>query len=205
MFIVVKVTTVYMSLTDYRAKLCEKCGSYMIQHKTLIGYIKCHSCGYQKMENPIITLENYITSTNSHPELLNDPGYTQEIKDNAGKLLDKVNAFLHELGIKEAKVNSGWRSPTINAGIPNAAKSSNHLKALAIDLSDKNGELRKLMLDNLEMAKKYGIYFEDMRWTPTWVHMQIVAPMSGKRIYVPSAAPAIKPDAWSGTYDAKYN
>lgn len=177
----------------------------MIPHKSLRGYIKCHSCGYQKMENPIITLEQYITSNGQHPELLTDSGYTQEIKDNAGKLLDKVNAFLHELGISSAIANSGWRSPTINAGIPNAATGSKHLKALAIDLKDKDGELRKIILDNLQIAKNYGLYFEDMRWTPTWLHIQIVPPASGKRIFIPSTAPAIKPDAWSGTYDSQFN
>lgn len=194
-----------MSLTQFRLKLCEKCGTYMIPHKTLHGYIKCHSCGYQKMENPIITLEQYITSNGQHPELLADSGYTQEIRDNAGKLLDRVNAFLHELGILSVVTNSGWRSPTINAGIPNAAKGSKHLKALAIDLRDKDGELRKIILNNLQIAKNYGLYFEDMRWTPTWLHIQIVPPASGKRIFIPSTAPAIKPDAWSGTYDPKFN
>jgi len=194
-----------MNLRQFTAKLCEKCGTYMIQHPTIHGYIKCHSCGYMKMENPIITLENYITSNSLHPELLNDPGYTKEIQDNANRLLDKVNAFLHELNISQAKVNSGWRSPTINTSIPNAAKGSNHLKALAVDLGDANGELRKIVLSKLDIAKKYGIYFEDMRWTPTWLHCQIVVPGSGKRIYIPSTAPAIKSDAWSGTYDSKFN
>lgn len=177
----------------------------MLDNQKVNGYLKCHSCGYMKMVNPIITLEEYITSGDAHPEMLAANDYNKEVQDNANKLLDKVNAFLHDIGIDGVKVNSGWRSPEINAKIPGAAKSSNHLKALAIDLSDKDGNLRKIVLENLEKAQQYGLYFEDMRWTATWLHIQCVPPVSKHRIYVPSTAPATKPDAWSGTYDKKFD
>jgi DNA-directed RNA polymerase subunit M/transcription elongation factor TFIIS len=201
LFKVPKITTKYMNLRDFGSQLCDKCGTYMVPHKTISGYVKCHHCGYQKMENPIITLESYLMDR--HITYKNE--YTKEIEQNAKNLLDKINAFLHEIGIKERKVNSGWRPAGINDTTQNAAKGSNHLKALAIDLEDKNGDLRTLVLKNLDKAKQYGIYFEDMRWTKGWIHMQIVPPKSGKRIYIPSTAPALDPNAWSGFYDKKYD
>ena len=131
--------------------------------------------------------------------------WTPEIERNATALLEKVNAFLEILRWKDAKVNSGWRPAAVNGKIANAAKKSNHMIGFAIDLADPDGRLRELVLLNLEEAQKLSLYFEDFRYTKGWVHMQIVAPGSKKRIFVPSAEVPPHPKLWDGKYDPKYN
>lgn len=131
--------------------------------------------------------------------------WTPELEKNAKELLDKVNMFLLKLGVKKAKVNSGWRPAAINDATSNAAKSSTHMTGKGIDLGDADGKLWELVVKNLEEAKRLGLYFEDKRWTSTWVHIQCVPPKSGNRIYIPSSAPAPAPKAWDGVYDKKFN
>jgi hypothetical protein len=56
------------------------------------------------------------------------------------------------------------------------------------------------ILQNIDIVKNLGIYIEDFRWTPTWVHLQIKAPNSKKTIYIPNDKPAPAPDRWDGKY-----
>lgn len=128
--------------------------------------------------------------------------YTDNISANLDKLLVVMNQVRAAYG-KPMNVNSGWRPPQINEETSNAAKGSNHLWGLACDIGDADGSLWKWVLFNLPLMQKLGIYFEDKRWTPTWVHFQIVPPGSKKRIYVPSSAPAQAPQIWDGQYDTK--
>ena len=134
--------------------------------------------------------------------------YTKEISDNLDRLLGAMNQVRAAYG-KPMTVSSGWRPPSINGSIAGAAKKSNHMLGLAVDISDKDGKLREWVLSNLDLMQKLGIYFEDFRWTPTWVHFQVVSPKSSKRIFIPYADikknPMIAPDAWSGAYDSKYD
>lgn len=126
--------------------------------------------------------------------------YTQEISDNIDKMLEPLNIVRQEYG-KPMYVSSGWRPPAINESTSNSGKASNHLKGLAVDFKDHDGKLREWVIANLKRLAELGFYFEDFRWTPTWVHFQIVPPGSKRRVYIPSTKPAIKPDAWSGEYD----
>jgi hypothetical protein len=120
---------------------------------------------------------------------------------NLATLLMRVNALLqHYKG--PIKVNSGYRSPSINAAIGGAAKSW-HQECAAIDLSDADGQLWAYCLANLELCAELGLWLEDKRWTPTWVHLQIYPPKSGKRVFAPKAGPAPAPKAWTGHYDSK--
>lgn len=151
-----------------------------------------------------LTLVDWASSSNKYPERLKSPEYTDEVKKNAQILLDKVNALLEELGVDSVTISSGFRPSAVNASV-GGAKKSNHLDGHALDLVDYNGSLRDLFLKNLELAKKYGIHFEDFRWTPGWVHAQDKVPGSKKRIFVPSSAPATAPKAWSGKYDSKFD
>lgn len=129
--------------------------------------------------------------------------YTKEISDNLDKLLEVMNKVRSAYG-KPMTVSSGWRPAAINSATSGAAAKSNHMIGLAVDIKD-DGSVRKWVLDNLQLMKDLGLYFEDWRWTPTWCHFQIVPPKSGKRIYVPSTAPAKEPNAWSGKYDSKFD
>jgi len=130
--------------------------------------------------------------------------YTQEISGNIDRLLVPINA-VRDAYDKPMSVSSGWRPPAINEATSNAAEKSNHLKGLAVDFKDPNGKLRDWVLDNLAFIASLGIYLEDFRWTPGWVHMQIVPPGSKRRIYRPSMADARDPNAWDGKYDKSLN
>jgi hypothetical protein len=133
---------------------------------------------------------------NKNKKFAND--LTVEITENVTKLLIAVDKFLANY-TKPVIISSGWRPKSYNAQI-GGATSSNHITGLAIDLKDTDNRLFEYVLQNLELAKELGLYFEDKRWTPTWVHIQLIAPKSGKRIFVPNSKPALAPDIWDGKY-----
>jgi len=130
--------------------------------------------------------------------------YTQEISDNLDRLLIPINKIREAWNIPMT-VNSGWRPPSINASTPGAAPGSKHMLGLAVDISDTDGSLWAWVLQNLQLMSDLGIYLEDRRWTKTWVHFQLGQPKSGHRIFVPSASPALAPDAWDGEYDHSFD
>lgn len=130
--------------------------------------------------------------------------YTKEISDNLDKLLIVLNKIQEKAG-RNFHVNSGWRPAAINAAISGAAVHSNHTKGLAADISDPTGSIMYWVLDNLEFMKELGVFMEDFRWTPTWVHFQIVPVHSGHRIFIPNMKPAPAPERWDGRYDPSMN
>lgn len=126
---------------------------------------------------------------------------TAEIRHNAEQLVGKVNNLLAfaevdgvepGLSVRGDAIASGWRPPAVNDATTNAAAGSKHRTGQAVDLAD--GGARKLArwcLTNLDALETIGLWMEDPRWTPSWVHLQLVPPGSGKRVYVPSTAPAL--------------
>jgi hypothetical protein len=62
---------------------------------------------------------------------------------------------------------------------------SAHLEAAAADISDTTGALWRWCMSNLALLEELHLYLEDRSRTPTWVHFQIWAPASGKRIFMP--------------------
>lgn len=130
--------------------------------------------------------------------------FTKEISANIDQLLEIINQVRAAYG-SPMTVSSGWRPPSINASTPGAAPKSNHMKGLAVDIRDTDGSLWQWTMGNLDLMQRLGIFLEDRRWTPSWVHYQIVPPKSQKRIFVPSSAAASDPNAWDGAYDAKYD
>ena len=121
---------------------------------------------------------------------------TGQIHAAAVITVDRVNALLElaELdGIKRDKVSSGWRPPSINAVTKNAAKSSKHLTGEACDIHDPDRALAQWCLKHPALLVTCELWCEDFRWTPTWVHFQILPPKSGKRIYIPSNTPPKAP------------
>jgi len=118
---------------------------------------------------------------------------TDEIRLNAQETIDRVNRLLEYAGRSVDDVNSGWRPPSINEQIKNAAKRSNHLIGRAVDVRDIDRSLATWVADNADILLVCDLYCEDFRWTPTWVHFQTVPPGSGRRIYIPSTAPALDP------------
>lgn len=115
---------------------------------------------------------------------------------NLEKLLKVLNEFRKAYG-KPMRVTSGYRTPQIHRRIYGDPSNplgaiplkSNHLQGLACDFADPKMEIMNFILDNKSLCETLGLYFEDFDWTPGWVHMQIVPPRSGKRIFVPNSEP----------------
>jgi hypothetical protein len=89
-------------------------------------------------------------------------------------------------------VASGWRPPPVNDLTTNAAAHSRHMIGGACDIYDPHGELAMWLRHNMPHAEDIGLWFEDFRCTPTWVHGQTVPPKSNNRVYIPSLAWAQK-------------
>ena len=86
-------------------------------------------------------------------------------------------------------------------GIYNEKKvplSSKHMTGYAADFADVNKKLAHWVLDNIDWCKQNGFYFENfganidtLKWdkkydkTPTWLHLQIIPPKSGRVIFNP--------------------
>lgn len=121
---------------------------------------------------------------------LNKNGYptTPEIDANLAILLERLNKIRKMWG-KPMNVSSGLRSQAkqdelIASGKSNAPKSK-HLTGQAADISDPKGELQAWILNNIKHLEQIGLWLEDFKATPTWVHFQCVPPKSGKRIFLP--------------------
>ena len=138
----------------------------------------------------------------------NNKPHPQAHGTNAALLLGAVNPFLDEAaaagaygywidpdtgtqisGAKGGSGDGGYRLPSSKTG----SKTSKHLEANAVDVYDPDRKLAAWCVLNKAILAKYGLYMEDPRWTPGWVHLQRVPPGSGKIIYVPSkSAPLAK-------------
>lgn len=131
--------------------------------------------------------------------------YTKEVSGNLDRVLEKINIVRKNYG-EPMVVNSGWRPLEYNRKVPGAALKSKHIKGLAIDISDKDNKLWDWCMANLDLLQHLGLYLEDRRYTPTWVHFQIEPPGSGKRVFVPYASAPPYPHLWDNEYDrAKYD
>lgn len=127
----------------------------------------------------MITLsEYYLGRDQSHRDEL-----TREICDQAKITVDCVNQLL-DAAKMTAKVNSGWRPKAINAKAGGAPKSK-HMTGQACDLADPKGDLGRWCLDNLAELERIGLWIENPERTAGWLHAQIVAPRSGRRVFNP--------------------
>ena len=109
---------------------------------------------------------------------------TEEIAANLNKLLTALNEVRKVYG-KPMIINSGLRSEADQQRINPKAPKSKHLLGLAADIRDTDGSFWAWCMVNMDLMVKLGIYFEDKKSTPTWVHMQVAVPASGKRIFLP--------------------
>jgi hypothetical protein len=130
---------------------------------------------------------------------------TLEVRRNAVRIVGLANSVLELAALQSIEpdidphtgtpVSSGWRPASLNHALErtsNAGTHSLHIIALAIDPRDHpDRRLARWCLRNLQALERLGLYMEDPRWTPTWVHWQALAPHSGKRVYIPSEAPPL--------------
>lgn len=121
-----------------------------------------------------ITLKEYYMGRDEH--------FSEELSDahkaNAAVMVEKANLLLNLFG-KRKRVASGWRPASINAATKGASPTSKHVLCQALDFEDGNRELMNWCLNNKDLLEALGLWFEDPRDTPTWVHAQIVPPASG--------------------------
>lgn len=108
------------------------------------------------------------------------------VRDNAAVTVAKANELCACAGI-EPVLRSGWRPAGYNATVVGAAAKSTHITGEAVDLADTDGSLRDWCAQNLAELARIGLWMEDARTTPTWLHIQTRPPASGKRVYIPSA------------------
>ncbi len=109
---------------------------------------------------------------------------TPDCEKNWPILLGYVNELEDELQML-FEVDSGYRPKEINDKCKNAAPNSWHIYCAAIDIKDPRQYLGRLLYANKGLLEKYNLYMEHPKATPTWVHLQIYAPKSGNRIFVP--------------------
>lgn len=102
---------------------------------------------------------------------------------NAAKLLASIN-YIRGRYNKQMKCSSGYRPGHYNKAA-HGADNSAHLTCEAIDIVDTDGSFAKWCLNNLKELEKAGLYMEDPTRTKGWVHLQIRAPKSGNRIFIP--------------------
>lgn len=144
----------------------------------------------------MITLEQYF-GAKKHP-----PEHTA----NAAIFLSRLNAYLYEAsragayhyvidpdtgtqisGSKGGSGDGGYRTPDSKTG----GKGSRHRDGHGGDVADPARELAAFAIKHPEVAEKHGLYFEDPRWTPVWLHAQDVPPVSGARFYRPAMTPPL--------------
>lgn len=123
---------------------------------------------------------------------------TPDMQRNAKVLLSLVNPLLNEAaakgvytfdinpntltqisGSKGGAGDGGFRASNSTTG---AAKSQ-HKQANAVDVYDPGNKLDKWLTD--EILTKFGLYREAAAATPTWCHLQRIAPGSGRRTFNP--------------------
>ena len=132
------------------------------------------------MGEVMITLQDYYMGR----EVIYSKDLTTGVMQNAERLVATINELLALFG-EQRKVNSGWRPKKLQMEINPKAPNSKHITGDAIDLEDKDGKFKSWCVDNEIVLAANGLYMEHPKATPTWVHLQQVAPKSGKVIFVP--------------------
>lgn len=128
-----------------------------------------------------ISLEDYFQGRDTDPKWQDQ--CTSLIKNNAALLLNVVNQLLSVYG-QDLTVRSGWRPVAYNAMV-GGSPTSKHVTGNAVDISDNDGAFKAWIASNLDQLVKFDLYMEQPKCTPSWVHLQRVAPGSGSRIFVP--------------------
>lgn len=137
----------------------------------------------------MITYEDYLGPYEGNSDV------TEEVEENALRLLDAVNNLLDraeedgvvlEINPKtktyvSGTENGGFRPQSCPVGAPN----SKHKKGLAVDVYDPEGELDEWCGRNVKVLEELGLYLEASKYTPTWCHIQCEPPGSGRRFFIP--------------------
>ncbi len=134
----------------------------------------------------MITLTDYWQGRDkAYPDELTD-----QIRANASETVARANLLISSYRMltkdtEHRKVASGWRPALVNAATPGAAPRSKHMTGQAIDISDPEGDLKQWCMDNEEVLATVGLWMEHASACKGWLHVQIVPPKSGKRVFYP--------------------
>lgn len=101
---------------------------------------------------------------------------------NLEDLCRKINALGYQ---PPMRASSCLRSLKDQQRINPSAMGSSHLYGSAVDIADPKGELKKWLETRYGELVNCGLYMEDPKSTPTWIHLQIYAPKSMSRIFKP--------------------
>lgn len=104
---------------------------------------------------------------------------TPEIKVQLSTLISNVLNPLREMYGKPIKVNSGYRSPSVNQDV-GGAKTSQHLKGQAADITGGNKAENKILFNLI----KDHIEFDQLinEYDYTWIHISFKAGANRKQI-----------------------
>ena len=149
------------------------------------------------MNSTDITLTQYLGKYADHPDA------KAAVREAAVDMLAKVNELYalakeHGLDMPDNPVTKSGVSGSANGGFrpqvcPIGAPKSTHKTGHAVDRYDPHRKFASWCLEHLDELVGRGLYMEDPRWTPTWVHLQDVPPGSKRTVYIPSTAPALAP------------
>lgn len=103
-------------------------------------------------------------------------------KRNLEDLIRKVNALGYQ---PPMRASSCLRSLKDQERINPNAMGSSHLYGCAVDIADPDGKLKKWLETRYGELVNCGLYMENPKATPTWVHLQSYAPRSMNRIFNP--------------------
>lgn len=129
---------------------------------------------------PITLADYYMGRDQLYPDELTDA-----LRADAAETVRRVNRLLEKAKIEKPRVSSGWRPLAVNAKTQGAAKKSHHTLCRACDLADPKGDIGHWCLTNLKALEAIGLWLEHPSKTPTWCHLQIVPPKSGRRVFMP--------------------
>ncbi len=144
----------------------------------------------------MINITDYLMGRITYDEL------PQDQKDNAGTIVERANNLLILAKLTDKGCRSGYRRKEDHIRIykeMNAARKakglpevsipwgSKHLIAAAIDINDTDDKLKDFLktADGQQALVDLDLYQEDPDSTDTWVHIQFIAPNSGKRVFKP--------------------
>jgi hypothetical protein len=151
----------------------------------------------------MITVEDYFKAYTGHPEI------TPAIKANAVAMLQKVNELRRRAsddGVEfkvnpisgtsvAGETNGGFRPSASTVGAP----ASKHKQGRAVDNYDPDRRFASWCIAHEDDLRELRLHMERSEWTPSWVHLQDVAPLSGLTYFIPSTAPTLAsaPEPWA--------
>jgi len=104
---------------------------------------------------------------------VNNMPTTKNIYDNLLKLIVLVLQPIRDKIGKPMNVSSGYRSPQLNALLPNASKTSQHCLGEACDFTVKGMTPKELVTIIRKMDIEWGQLIEEYSGNQSWVHISL--------------------------------